>query len=77
MEVTVANVDDSVGVRHRLWFTSATEANKVFRQINRGKFPAYDNRDPCIEAMEPEVLDVDVTKRGFVEFLNAHCSEVL
>lgn len=72
--VTVDNVDGSIGGRHHLWFTSATEANKVFRQINRGAHPDYED-EPGAEAVEPVALSLDTTKRGAVEFLNEHCTE--
>ena len=72
LRVTVDNVDHSVGGQVYLWFTSATEANKVFRQINRG---THEEFGEGAEACEPEVLDLDTTKRGVVEFLNCHCSE--
>ena len=72
LRVTVDNVDHSVVGQVYLWFTSATEANKVFRQINRG---THEEFGEGAEACEPEVLDLDTTKRGGVEFLNCHCSE--
>tara|TARA_Y100001963_G_scaffold145281_1_gene218643 strand:- start:747 stop:995 length:249 start_codon:yes stop_codon:yes gene_type:complete len=74
LQVTVDNVDGSIGGRHHLWFTSATEAYKVYRRINRGAYPDYED-EPGAEALEPEILHVDTTKRGFVEFLNEHCAE--
>jgi len=72
LRVTVENVDDSIGGQVHLWFTSATEANKVFRQINRGKHELFGDGE---EAVEPYVMDIDTTKRGVVEFLNAYCTE--
>ena len=73
VRVMVTNVDDSVGGRAQLFFTSATEANKVFRRINKGKDERF---EPEAEAFEPDYLDCTTTKAGVVEFLNAYCSEL-
>ena len=73
IRVLVTNVDDSIGGRAQLFFTSATEANKVYRRINR----ANDERfEPEAEAFEPDYLDCYTTKAGVVDFLNKHCSEL-
>ena len=72
IRVMVTNVDDSVGGRVQLFFTSATEANKVFRRINKGNDERF---EPEAEAFEPDILDCVTTKAGVVEFLNKHCTE--
>jgi hypothetical protein len=73
LRVLVTNVDDSVGGRAMLFFTSATEANAVFRRINKGN---DDRFEEGAEALEPDILEVFTTKAGIVDFLNSYCSEL-
>lgn len=69
-KVDVIRVADSASGVVQLFFTSATEANKVFRRINNGKDPRFDS---AAEALEPEYLDCVTTKAGVTEFLNEYC----
>lgn len=73
LRVVVSNVDDSVGGRAMLYFTSATEAHAVFRRINKGN---DDRFEEGAEAFEPDILDVYTTKAGIVDFLNTYCQEI-
>jgi len=72
-QVRVVNVDDSLGGHHDLWFTGVTEATKQFRRVNSNRHPDYFNEHGA-EALEPTMVVCDMTKAGFVNFLNTHCS---
>lgn len=71
--VVVTNVDDSEGGHHSLWFTGKTEAEKQFRRVNSNRHPDY-FKEHGAEALEPDLIVCENTKRGFVDFLNTHCS---
>lgn len=71
--VRVTNVDGSEAGHHDLWFTGKTEAEKQFRRINANRHPDYFEEHGA-EALEPDLIVCESTKRGFVNFLNEHCA---